>query len=306
MKESTMRDLDELSVTDAVLEQMAQTPDLRLREVMASLVRHLHGFAREVNLTPEEWLQAIGFLTRVGQACTPVRQEFILLSDVLGLSALVNLMHDKSAIERGTESSLLGPFYRQDAPSLALGDTIAANADGAELLIHGRVTDRLGKPLPRASVQVWQTDEKGEYDLQKGKGEAMDMRGNFHCDEDGRFHFRTVKPRGYLIPLDGPIGVLVRKQDRHGFRPAHIHFLIGAPGYRELVTALYIGDDEHIDSDTVFGVSNALIVSPRENDSEAPVKGIPAIRYDFRLGIASDDRAARVGADPSQIVAAAR
>ena len=125
-----MRDLNELSVTDAVLEQMAETPDERLREVMASLVRHLHGFAREVNLTPQEWLQAIGFLTQVGQACTPARQEFILLSDVLGLSALVNLMHDKTAIEQGTESSLLGPFYRQDAPSLALGDTIAAKARG--------------------------------------------------------------------------------------------------------------------------------------------------------------------------------
>src|SRR5580704_526028 len=278
--ESTMRDLNELSITDAVIEQMAGTPDARLREVMASLVRHLHGFAREVNLTPQEWLQAIGYLTRVGQACTPARQEFILLSDVLGLSALVNLMHDKTAIEQGTESSLLGPFYRQDAPSLALGDTIAAKAAGGELLVHGRVTDRSGKPLPHASVQVWQTDEEGVYDLQKGQGETMDMRGNFHCDAAGRFHFRTVKPLGYLIPMDGPVGRLVHGQGRHGYRPAHIHFLVGADGYRELVTALYLADDAHIDSDTVFGVSNALITSPREEDPDAPVKDIPSIRYD--------------------------
>ena len=189
-----MRDLNELSVTDAVIEQMADTPDERLREVMASLVRHLHDFAREVHLTPEEWLKAIGFLTQVGQACTPTRQEFILLSDVLGLSALVNLMHDKTAIEQGTESSLLGPFYRQDAPDLALGDTIATKSPGSELLVYGRVTDRHGRALAKASVQVWQTDEDGVYDLQKGQGETMDMRGNFHCDAVGRFHFRTVSP----------------------------------------------------------------------------------------------------------------
>jgi hydroxyquinol 1,2-dioxygenase len=301
-----MRDLNELSVTDAVLEQMAETPDGRLREVMASLVRHMHGFAREVNLTPQEWLQAIGYLTRVGQACTPARQEFILLSDVLGLSALVNLLHDRTAVEQGTESSLLGPFYRQEAPSLALGDTIAVNAGGEELLVHGRVTDRHGEPLRHASLQVWQTDEKGEYDLQKAQGETIDMRGNFICNADGRFHFRTVKPLGYLIPMDGPVGGLVRMQHRHGYRPAHIHFLVGARGYRELTTALYLADDDHIGSDTVFGVSNALITSPREDDPEAPIKGIPAIRYDFRLGVAAGDDAGRVGADPSQIVAAVR
>ncbi|MBV9517730.1 MAG: hydroxyquinol 1,2-dioxygenase [Hyphomicrobiales bacterium] len=299
-----MRDLNELSVTDAVIEQMADTPDERLREVMASLVRHLHNFAREVHLTPEEWLKAIGFLTQVGQACTPTRQEFILLSDVLGLSALVNLMHDKTAIEQGTESSLLGPFYRQDAPDLALGDTIATKSPGRELLVYGRVTDRHGRALAKASVQVWQTDEDGVYDLQKGQGETMDMRGNFHCDAVGRFHFRTVKPLGYLIPMDGPVGKLVHSQHRHGYRPAHIHFLVSAPGYRELVTALYLADDDHIDSDTVFGVSNALVTSPRDEDPEAPMKGIPAIRYDFRLGIAAADETGRVGADPSQIVAA--
>ncbi|MBV9054409.1 MAG: hydroxyquinol 1,2-dioxygenase [Hyphomicrobiales bacterium] len=299
-----MRDLNETSVTDAVLEQMAGTPDERLREVMASLVRHLHDFARDVRLTPQEWLQAIGFLTQVGQACTPARQEFILLSDVLGLSALVNLMHDKTAIEQGTESSLLGPFYRQDAPDLALGETIAAKAPGHELLVYGRVTDLHGKALPNASVQVWQTDEDGVYDLQKGRGETMDMRGNFRCDAAGRFHFRTVKPLGYLIPMDGPVGKLVHSQHRHGYRPAHIHFLVGAPGYRELVTALYLADDEHIETDTVFGVSNALVTSPRDEDPQAPMKGIPAIHYDFRLGIAAADEAGRVGADPSQIVAA--
>jgi len=299
-----MLDLTETSVTDAVLEQMAQTPDARLRDVMASLVHHLHDFARDVNLTPQEWLTAIGFLTKVGQTCTPARQEFILLSDVLGLSALVNLLHDKSAIEQGTESSLLGPFYQQNAPSLPLGASIAAKAEGPELVLYGRVADRLGKPLPHASLQVWQTDAEGEYDLQRYHGEQMDMRGNFVCDADGRFHFRTLKPLGYYIPMDGPVGALVKAQRRHGCRPAHVHFLIGAEGYRELVTAIYLADDPHIASDTVFGVSNALVVSPRDDDPEAPIKGIPSIRYDFRLGIAAGSETGRVGADPSQIMAA--
>ena len=301
-----MRDLTTDSVTDAVIEQMRETPDPRLREVMASLVRHLHAFARDVNLTPEEWLKAIGFVTQVGQACTPARQEFILLSDVLGLSALVNLLHDKSAVEIGTESSLLGPFYQQDAPSFALGDTIARKAEGPELLLYGRVTDRRGNPLPHASVQVWQTDAKGEYDMQKYRGEEMDMRGNFRCDANGRFHFRTVSPLGYFIPMDGPVGGLVKAQSRHGCRPAHIHFLIGAEGHRELVTALYLADDAHIDSDVVFGVSSALVVSPRDHDPEAPISGMPAVRYDFRLGVAAAETSGRVGADPKQILSAAR
>src|SRR4051794_5664080 len=165
-----MQDLTVSSVTDAALEQMAGTPDDRLREVMASLVRHLHDFARDVQLTPDEWIKAIGFLTRVGQACTPARQEFILLSDVLGLSALVNLIHDETATEIGTESSLLGPFYQQNAPHYELGDSIAVNAKGPEIQLYGRVTDLQGKPIPGAVIQVWQTDSEGVYDLQVHHG----------------------------------------------------------------------------------------------------------------------------------------
>jgi hydroxyquinol 1,2-dioxygenase len=298
-----MRDLTTTSVTDAVLEQMRETSDPRLKQVMASLVRHMHDFARDVNLTPDEWLKAIGFLTKVGQTCTAARQEFILLSDVLGLSALVNLLHDKTAVEIGTESSLLGPFYQQNAPTFGLGDSIAINATGPEIQLYGQVTDKAGKPLPNALIQVWQTDSKGEYDLQKFHGDQMDTRGNFRCDAEGRFYFRTILPLGYYIPMDGPVGALIRAQKRHGCRPAHIHFLIGAEGYRELVTAIYLADDQYIDSDVVFGVSSSLVVSRRENDPDAPIKGVPAIRYDFRLGRASDDGAGRVGADPSQILA---
>ncbi len=298
-----MRDLTITSVTDAVIEQMGNTADPRLKQVMESLVRHMHAFARDVNLTPEEWLKAIGFLTNVGQTCTPVRQEFILLSDVLGFSALVNLLHDKTAVELGTESSLLGPFYQQNAPLLSLGDTIAAHSTGPEVVLYGQVTDKAGVPLPNALIQVWQTDSEGAYDVQKFDGAQMDMRGNFNADAEGRFHFRTLKPLGYSIPLDGPVGNLIRAQGRHGCRPAHIHFLISAPGYRELVTALYLGDDQYIDSDTVFGVSTPLVTLARADDPAAPIQGIPAIRYDFRLGIAGSGETGRVGADPAQILA---
>jgi protocatechuate 3,4-dioxygenase beta subunit len=299
-----MQDLTVTSVTDAVMAQMADTPDPRLRQIMASLVRHMHDFARDVTLTPEEWLKAIGFLTQVGQACTPARQEFILLSDVLGLSALVNLLHDKTATEIGTESSLLGPFYQQNAPFFALGESIAVKAKGPELQLYGQVTDKQGKPVPHAVIQVWQTDAEGSYDLQLYHGTEMDMRGNFRADAEGRFHFRTVRPLGYMIPIDGPVGALIGAQQRHGYRPAHIHFLIGAPGYRELVTALYLGEDPHIGSDTVFGVSRSLVVNPVADDAAAPIKGIPAIRYDFRLGAQADDGTGRVGADPAQFLSA--
>ena len=299
-----MDDLTTTTVTDAVLAQMATTGNPRLREIMASLVRHMHDFARDVKLTPDEWLTAIGFLTRVGQKCTPARQEFILLSDVLGLSALVNLMHDQAAEELGTTSSLLGPFYRNDAPEVPLGGSIVADAKGHELLLYGRVTDNRGRAVPGALIQLWQTNTEGWYDLQVAGGAAMDMRGNIRCDANGDYHVRTVRPLGYSIPLDGPVGEMVRQQNRHGCRPAHIHFLIGAPGYRELVTALYLGDDPHIDSDTVFGVSGALVVAPVAHDPAAPIPGLPAIRYDFTLARAAGAGSARVGADPKEVLAA--
>ena len=260
-----MQDLDENTVTDAALAQMANTPDPRLKQIMDAAVRHLHAFAREVDLTPAEWLTGIQFLTAVGQACTPVRQEFILLADIMGLSAVVNALHDKKARELGTQSSLLGPFYREGAPTLPLGACIVEHPTAPMITVYGQVTDNDGAPIPNALVQVWQTSEHGLYDLQERGGEAMDMRGNFQCDAQGRYHFRTVRPLGYSIPMDGPVGELVQKQNRHGFRPSHIHMLIGAEGHRELVTALYFGDDPHIGSDTVFGVSGSLVVQAKDD-----------------------------------------
>lgn len=300
-----MADLDQNSVTEAVIAQMASTPDPRLRTVMESLVRHLHDFARETRLTPEEWLAAIGFLTRVGQACTPYRQEFILLSDTLGLSRLVNLMDDQAnRIGEATETSLLGPFYREAAPKFGYGESIATHAKGPEMMLFGRVLNEAGEGVPDAIVEIWSTDADGAYDLQANDPSVMDMRGQFRTDAEGRYAIRTLVPLGYSIPMDGPVGDMVRAQQRHGFRPAHIHMLIGAEGYRELITALYLGDDPHIDSDTVFGVSESLVVQPRRGLPDAPAPELPCVRYDFRIARrAPHDSSGRVGADPSKIAA---
>lgn len=300
-----MQDLDVNQITDAVIEQMATTPDPRLREIMEAAVRHLHAFAREVNLTPDEWLKGIAFLTAVGQACTPYRQEFILMSDVLGVSRLVNVMHDAKGREAaGTETSLLGPFFREQAPEIELGGTLAQVSQGEEIMLFGRVTDSEGRGVAGAEIDVWQTNAEGLYDLQAHDPSVMDMRGRVRCDSEGRFHFRTVRPIGYSIPMDGPVGELVRQQARHGFRPAHIHILIAAPGYRELVTALYFADDEHVDSDTVFGVSKSLVVSARTDLPDAPRPGMPSIRYDFTMSRETDGAGGRVGSDPSKLIPA--
>src|SRR5690349_12703086 len=276
-----MQDLDEFTVTEAALAQIANTPDPRLKEISEAAVRHLHAFAREVRLTPAEWLAGIQSLTASGQVCTEYRQEFILLADVLGISALVNAMHDRKARELGTQSSLLGPFYREGAPELPNGASIVANPSEPLIVLYGRVTDNDGKPVPNALVQVWQTSEHGLYDLQaENAAEVMDLRANFRTDAQGNYHFRTVRPLGYSIPMDGPVGAMVTAQKRHGFRPSHIHFLIGGDGYRELVTALYFGDDGHIDSDTVFGVSGSLVVGAKD-EANSPMPGMKAVRYDF-------------------------
>jgi hydroxyquinol 1,2-dioxygenase len=301
-----MRELTPDTITDAVLEQMATTSDPRMREVMASAVKHLHAFAKDVNLTPAEWIKGIEFMTAVGKICTPARQECILLSDTLGLSALVNGLHDSTAIEEGTHTSLLGPFYREASPTLAAGSQIAKTVKpGSECVLYGRISDVNGKPLAGATVSIWQTGADGLYDIQES-AQSIDYRGVFTSDADGVYVLRTVKPIGYSIPMDGPVGEMVRAQGRHGMRPAHIHFLVGAPDYRELVTALYLRDDPYLADDVVFGSSDDLAIDINPNDPACPIKGLPSIRFDMRLSRESavDKVSGRVGADPSAILKA--
>ena len=299
-----MQELTPETITQAVLDQMASTPNPRLKEIMASAVKHLHAFAKDVNLTPAEWIKGIAFMTEVGKICTPARQEFILLSDTLGLSALVNGLHDETALEEGTHTSLLGPFYREASPTMPAGSQIARNANPeTEIVLYGYVSDVNGKPLSGATVSLWQTSASGLYDIQEDPG-AIDYRGVFTTDAKGLFVLRTVKPLGYSIPMDGPVGAMVKAQKRHGMRPAHIHFLVGAPGYRELVTALYLRDDPHLADDVVFGSSGDLAVDISPKDPECPIPGLPSIRFDMRLSreTAADRAGGRVGADPSAIL----
>lgn len=298
-----MKSYTSVSVTEAVLKQMDGTEDERLKTIVQSAIRHLHAFAREVNLTPAEWLKAIEFFTRVGKTCTATRQEFILLSDVVGLSTLVNTLHDATATEDATATSLLGPFFREDAPPLAMGAQISNSDKSEEILLWGAVQNAAGDAIPNAKLMVWQTSSSGVYDLQEGNGSAIDYRGTFHTDAAGEYHLRTVRPLGYFIPMDGPVGDLVRAQRREGCRPAHIHFLISAPGYRELVTALYF-PDRYLETDVVFGASPELVVREEAHDPDAPLKDLPSVHFDFTLARAGsvDIAGGRVGADPAKLV----
>lgn len=301
-----MREYTPDNITDAVIEQMATTSDPRLREIMESAVRHLHAFAREVNLTPAEWVFGIEFLTRVGHMCSPARQEFILLSDTLGLSTLVNTLHDRTAVEEATHTSLLGPFFRESAPRFEPGAQISRKDSSDEIVLWGQVVDSGGRPIPNAQVTVWQTASDGRYDMQVDP-EGVDCRGIFTTDRQGRYLIRSVRPIGYYVPMDGPVWEMIQAQGRHGMRPAHIHFLISAPGYRELVTALYLEGDPHLEDDVVFGASGDLVAGVKNQDPDCPIQGLPSVRFDFHLSRESeaDRKSGRVGADPSKIAAGA-
>ena len=244
-----MRELDQHSITDVSLEQMSATRDRRFRELIDTAVRHLHDYAREVDLKPAELLAGLRFLTEVGQKCTAHRQEFILLSEVLGMETVVNTLNDLRRNERATRTSILGPFYVGDAPPLELGQSLCPHVKAPEIALYGRVMDTTGNGIPNATVEIWQTDAEGLYDVQTH--EELDLRGRFHTDPEGRYYLRTVRPLGYSIPMDGPVGDLIRAQGRHGMRPAHIHFLVGAPSYCGVTTAVYLRNDRYIESDTV-------------------------------------------------------
>jgi hydroxyquinol 1,2-dioxygenase len=198
----------------------------------------------------------------------------------------------------------LGPFFREDAPQLPLGAQISNRDKSEEILVWGTVRSTTGATIPDARLMVWQTSSTGAYDLQEGDGAAIDYRGAFRTDTEGRFHLRTVRPLGYYIPMDGPVGDLIRAQRREGCRPAHIHFLISAAGYRELVTALYFSD-KYLTQDVVFGVSPTLVVTENANDADAPVRGLPSVHFDFILSRAGSTDLAdgRVGADPAKLAA---
>lgn len=256
---------DAANLTEAVLAGIGPETDPRLRAIMQSLVRHLHGFVLETRLTQAEWQQAIGFITSVGKMCDDRRQEVILLSDTLGVSMLVDaLAHAGDA--RATPSTVLGPFHRQGAPPLANGADLAAGFQGERLLVDVTVTDLEGRALPQAEIDVWQASAQGAYDSQMGRDVLPDenehaLRGTFATDAAGRVHFATVLPSSYPVPTDGPVGAMLAAMGRHAMRPAHIHFWLRAKGHRPLVTHLFVAGDPYLDQDAVFGVKAALVVA---------------------------------------------
>jgi hydroxyquinol 1,2-dioxygenase len=283
-----MRNLSEHDLTDAVLQRLQATPDPRLKEIMTSLVRHLHEFVRDVELTEDEWFAGIGFLTDTGHMSDDKRQEFILLSDTLGVSMLVDAINHRHPAG-ATESTVFGPFHRVGAPDLPAGAGIAGKTAGEPTFVSGRVTDTDGRPVAGALLDVWQAAPNGLYDSQDPEQGGLNLRGKFRTDAEGRYAFRTVKPVNYPIPSDGPVGRMLRALKRHPYRPAHIHFIVSAKGYLPVTTHVFADGDPYLDSDAVFAVKSSLITTFARHDSpqEAAARNTSApfytVEYDFGL-----------------------
>ena len=253
-----MRDINQFSITSAVKESFKTEPGSRFEQLLHGLIDHLHDYTREMNLTHEEWMGVLNFLYACGKISTPERHEFILLSDVLGFSALVDMINTRGG---ATEGSNLGPFYLPDAPTKALGADLSDGRDGATVLVHGKVTDSLHNPLPGAIVDTWQADATGTYPIQEqGQGQdKYDLRGVFSTDEQGRYYYTTVLPKPYTVPYDGPVGDLLRAGNRHAWRAAHLHYIVRAPGMNAITTELFFENTEYLENDAVFGVRKSLI-----------------------------------------------
>lgn len=253
-----MRNLNQDTITQAVIARFAGTPDPRLKEIMTSLVQHLHSFAREVKLTETEWMKGIEFLTATGHMCDDKRQEFILLSDTLGLSMLtVAMNNDKPA--GCTEATVFGPFFLENAPHYELGADVANGARGEPCVVRGTVKGLDGKPVANAEINVWQADAEGNYDVQYADLAHPQARGILQSDASGGFHFKTILAEAYPIPSDGPVGAMLKATNNHPWRPAHLHFMIKADGYEPLITHVFRDGDQYLDSDVVFGVRQSLI-----------------------------------------------
>jgi protocatechuate 3,4-dioxygenase beta subunit len=277
---------------EVVCASLAGSPDPRVRQVLESLVRHLHAFVKDVELTEREWQQAVEFLTATGHKCDGTRQEFIMLSDVLGVSMLVETINHRAA-GGATESTVTGPFHVVDSPPRDLGDDISLPGSGDPCLISGQVTGPAGEPVPGALIDVWQADAEGFYDVQMPDPAAVgSLRGLFTADGEGRFWFRTIVPRYYPIPVDGPVGRLLEAMARHPYRPAHIHFMVKAPGYAAVTTHLFVADSPYLDSDAVFGVKESLVRAfPWVDDPDrAKALGLPNPfrSADFEISLVAD------------------
>src|SRR5262245_4430372 len=292
-----MPEFNENNITQAVIARLAECKDPRFKQVMTSLITHLHDFVRDVRLTEEEWINALMFLTDTGKACTDKRQEFILLSDTLGVSILVISINHPP--EQGSlESTVLGPYYWEGAPDHPLGANLAVGVKGEPAFYSGRVLDVDGRPLKGALLDVWSGDGEGNYDMQLPGDVGMRARGKIRTDEQGRYWFRSIRPTFYPVPTDGPVGRMLRKMGRHPYRPGHIHMIVSAPGHEPVTTHLFVANSEYLDSDAVFGMKESLVA---KFNKHPPGKGptgeqvdtpFYTVEYDFRLRKSAAARAA--------------
>ena len=293
MKQVAAEDL-----TQAVIARLADCQDPRFKAVMTSLIEHIHAFAVDVQLTPAEWMTAIQFLTATGQKCDEKRQEFILLSDTLGLSMQVVAIAQASGAAKvnsnsgalaATEATVQGPFYWEGAPELPLGSDLGEGLPGEPTYFHGQVTDTAGKPIAGCAMDVWSSDSEGFYDQQKGDDAPMQLRARFHTDANGNYHYWAIKPALYPVPVDGPVGAMLTRMGRHPFRPGHMHKMLSAAGYQKLTTHIFVSDSKYLDSDAVFGVRNSLIVDFKAQppgkapDGRVMDRAYSTAHYDFRL-----------------------
>jgi len=284
-----MRQFSEDTLTDAVVARLKDAANPRFRQLMTSLVKHLHAFARDVQLTEEEWFEAIKFLTATGQKCDDKRQEFILLSDVLGLSMMVVALNHKTA-PGATEATVLGPFFAHGAPEFEYGADLreGATMKGEDTWVSGRVLSTDGKPIANATLDIWQAKADGIYDVQEADAE-FELRGRVKANARGEYAFKTYKPKFYGVPIDGPVGDLLRAMGRHPMRPAHMHAIVSAPGYQQVITHVFVEGDPYLDSDAVFAVKDSLIGKFTKVDAaeEANKLGMPnpflKLEWDFRL-----------------------
>jgi hydroxyquinol 1,2-dioxygenase len=282
-----MRNLTEANLTEAVLAKLEGATDARFKQIMTSLIKHVHAFVREVELTEAEWLAGIQFLTATGQKCDDKRQEYILLSDTLGVSMLVDAINHRKP-DHATESTVLGPFHVQGAPEMPLGANIAEGVPGDPTYFSGRVLTPEGKPIAGAVLDLWSTDGEGWYDVQR-EGRTMRARGKIKTDSQGRYAFWTIKPVSYPIPTDGPVGQMLLRMGRHPYRPAHTHMILSAPGYEPVTTHLFVEGDPYLESDAVFAVKNSLVVEFKRHDPGSAPDGkrmdkpYYTVQYDFGL-----------------------
>jgi catechol 1,2-dioxygenase len=288
-------------VTDAVVDAFQNIPDPRLREILIALVSHLHAFARDVHLTEEEFEKAVAYVAALGQRTNANHNEVVLMSGSLGFSSLICLLNNGNNGQTETTANLLGPFWRMNSPRTENGGSIIRSpTPGPAIFVNCRVKDQSGKPIEGAEVDVWHSSPEGYYEQQDPKQADMNLRGKFTTDKDGHFWFRSVKPAGYPIPVDGPVGDLVRATGRHNYRPAHLHFLIFKERFKTLISQIYSNDDPRLETDVQFGVTRALVGDYRRRTGPAPAADVTGEWYSLDQTFVMEPGKSRLPRPPIQ------